>query len=72
MKRRLIYNLSRDSDGNLSACFGDGIPKKVYKSNVVDSIQRSLWILRKKFGFNTTGPLKKEKSDGGNTNISIS
>ncbi len=57
----LFWNLSRDTVGNLSACFGDGIPKKVYKSDVVDSIQQSLWILWKKFGFNTTGPLKKEK-----------
>ena len=60
----LFWKLSRDSVENLSGYFGDGIPKKVHKSNVVDSIQRSLWILRKKFGFNTTSALKKEKVTG--------
>ena len=60
----LFWKLSRDSVENLSGYFGDGIPKKVHKSDVVDSIQRSLWILRKKFGLNTTAPLKKEKVTG--------
>ena len=57
----LFWKLSRESVGNLSAYLGDGIPKKVHKSDVVDSIQQSLWILRKKFRFNTTSALKKEK-----------
>jgi hypothetical protein len=39
----LFWKLSRVSVGNLSAYLGDGIPKKVHKSDVVDSIQRSLW-----------------------------
>jgi hypothetical protein len=60
----LFWKLSRESVGNLSAYLGDGIPKTVHKSDVVDSIQRSLWILRKKFRFNTTSALKKEKVKG--------
>jgi hypothetical protein len=50
----LFWNLSCDTVGNLSKCLGEVIPKNIYKSDVVDSIQQSLWILRKKFGFNTT------------------
>ena len=60
----LFWNLSRDTVGNISLLFCETIPKKVIKSGSVDSIERSLWILRNKFGFNTTGPLKKERLRG--------
>jgi hypothetical protein len=56
-----FWILSRDNVSNLSKHFGEENPKRIYNGVVVDSIERSLWILRKKFGFNTTASIKKEK-----------
>jgi len=61
-KMEMFWNLATADIRFVEKNLGEIVPKKVLKSSLhCDSIEKCLWILRKKFGFETTSKVNLDK-----------